>query len=285
MDVTYEGDGFSPTNGNVRTVVTNIANKITNSPATAWVPAQTARGFTVCATSVEVGAAVDYIAVQGESNKRNQQTRFGENNNPFRGGLFGEATFESDGSTTCETVQFDGGSFGAGGLAKVVGSLNVGGISWIEKMDYKGFRVCAKGASGTVTFHWLAVEHKNPRLWWGNRLPYSGAGTERSSTLTSDTSGDDDKGDKKLFTTDWTQVTNTGAGLWKVCHDVAFGTVYPQVPQVMVTAVTGSETAKFTWVETVSLTGFKVCAATSGHAVPADLTWEWISFDRHSVGA
>merc|ERR1712100_398385 len=119
-------------------------------------------------------------------------------------------------------------------LPKIIGSLSSGGISWLQTSDKWSFTVCTKGHVGTVQYNWLAIVHKNPQLWYRNRIPYSGAGSRYSRIVDPSVTPTLYNIKHPVYTTLWSQVTDSGAGLWKACDTVPFERAMTSVPQVMV---------------------------------------------------
>jgi hypothetical protein len=232
-----------------------------------FVKSTSSTDFEVCADesaefwqSAEQSIAIEFYAFSGPNN--------GLYGSPWPGAYGGNTealgTNWNAAQTNCHTVKFPK-KFG--GVPMVLGSVEgkTAMAYWVENINQMQYRVCFKSALPTdvispFTFTWAAFEHKNPSLWFRNKMPYSIAGRESSG------------------------IEKPGLH----CKDVSFGQTFDSPPSVLVTANYfsaavvdwgSSHESTETYMSKVTTSGFNVC--TTGKAQATGLSWDWVAFGDH----
>jgi len=152
--------GFNPTKGAVRVIATAQAHRTVH----AVVRYAKSNGFYICSSkSSSRYTTVNFYAYQGHKCGKWGMA-------PFGGSQSGTATV----SRGCRTVKFTT----AFDKTPIVVGSGSNGATWIGNVNSRQFKVCGTARN---QFTYLAFEHKNPQLWYMNRMPYATAGTQRAT--------------------------------------------------------------------------------------------------------
>lgn len=148
--------------------------------------------------------------------------------------------------------------------------------SWLGAISTKSFEVCIRldarevEVPAKIHFTWLAIEHRNPELWYPNKMPYLAAGHEAAGVW----QHDDNSAEEEMYIS---------------CKEVKFERTYRQLPKVIVTAnyqkdgefsiMRRKSTPVISYVTQVVDTGFEVCSRVWGDKPgDKDLHWDYVAF-------
>jgi len=265
---------FNPAKGAV-----NVVHSITHMSPTpkwehdapiSWIEKTTSTGFQVCARE----SKNYWHSFDQHDGKLHIDFYATQKNTPWKGAelksIAVKSGIQNKGKTFCKTIKFarkfSNTPFVVGGIdhrARLQGRkgfVNHDAMThWIENINQKEFKVCFREAGFYDDYHldfnfnYLAFQHANPQLWFGNQKHYSGAGRVPA-------------GKWNLYP----KKRVNGKSVYLNCKDVKFATPYQVPPTILVTAnhqndynldMAGVHDALMTYVDDVYKTHFKVCTA------------------------